>query len=97
MTDKELLDCLTDRPCAVCRFHEEKGCTEWECVFDEREQVTKTDYKSFAEWVASEIFTEDWEFNKDSFAEIACRKLSKLGIVTSEGDVWRLKESEVEE
>ncbi len=59
------------------------------------EQDPKTDYKSFCEWVASEIFTEDWELNKDSFAEIACRKLSKLGIVASEGDVWTLKKSEV--
>lgn len=41
MTDKELLDCLTDRPCEVCRFHEEKGCTKWDCVFDEREPKTE--------------------------------------------------------
>lgn len=61
-------------------------------VKDELE--TKADYKAFAEWVASEIFTEEWEYNKDAFAEIACRKLNKLGIVASEGNVWTLKESE---
>ncbi len=59
------------------------------------EQEPKTDYKSFAEWVASEIFSEDWEINKNSFEEIACRKLNKLGIVASEGDTWKLNESEV--
>lgn len=40
-----------------------------------------TEQKSFIEWVASEIFDDDWEFNNDAFAEIACRKLVKLGIV----------------
>ena len=35
-----------------------------------------------------------WEYNKDSFAEIACRKLAKLGIVRAKGDEWELVESE---
>ena len=48
----------------------------------------------FAKWVATEIFDE-WEYNKDSFAEIACRKLAKLGIVRAKGDEWELIESEV--
>jgi hypothetical protein len=51
----------------------------------------------FAEWVAEEIFDENWELNKDAFAELACRKLSKLGIVIRMGDEWELiepKESE---
>lgn len=58
------------------------------------DQEQKADYKSFCEWVANEIFSENWEYNKDSFAEIACRKLEKLGIVAGEGDEWKLKESE---
>ena len=24
---------LTDRPCSVCKFHTEHGCSKWECVF----------------------------------------------------------------
>lgn len=52
------------------------------------EQEPKTDYKSFAEWVADEIFSDEWEFNKDGFEEIACRKLSKLGLVKADGDKW---------
>ena len=44
----------------------------------------------FVQWVASEIFDECWEYNKDAFAEIACRKLEKLGIVRANGDVWEL-------
>ena len=46
----------------------------------------------FAKWVATEIFDENWEYNKDAFAEIACRKLAKLGIVRAKGDEWELVE-----
>lgn len=46
------------------------------------------DYKAFAEWVTNEIFDDMWEHNKDAFAEIACRKLKKLGLVKANGDVW---------
>lgn len=53
-----------------------------------------SDAEQFAKWVATEIFDDNWEYNKDAFAEIACRKLNKLGIVASKDDVWTLKESE---
>lgn len=46
----------------------------------------------FAEWVAEEIFDDNWEYNKDAFAELACRKLEKLGIVRAKGDEWELVE-----
>lgn len=62
------------------------------------EQEPKT--WQFAKWVATEIFDEMWEYNKDAFAEIACRKLAKLGIVRENGDKWELvepQESEDEE
>ena len=48
----------------------------------------------FAKWVATEIFDDMWEYNKDAFAEIACRKLEKLDIVRAKGDEWELVESE---
>ena len=51
-------------------------------------------YKEFAKWVAREIFDDMWEYNKDAFAEVACRKLAKLGIVRENGNVWELAESE---
>lgn len=54
--------------------------------FDEQEPKTG----QFAKWVAREIFDEDWEYNKDAFAELACRKLAKLGIVRAKGDEWKL-------
>lgn len=51
----------------------------------------------FTEWVAKEIFDEEWEYNKDSFEELACRKLEKIGIVRKSDTDWVLVESEVEE
>ena len=59
------------------------------------EQEPKT--WQFAEWVAREIFDDMWEYNKDAFAEIACRKLAKLGIVKESGDVWELVEQQESE
>ena len=38
--------------------------------------------EDFARWVAEEVIDEDmWELNHLSFAELACRKLVKLGIM----------------
>ena len=51
----------------------------------------------FAKWVATEIFDDNWEYNKDAFAEIACRKLAKLGIVRANGDEWELVEPQESE
>lgn len=61
----------------------------------EAAQILKQELKTwqFVEWVAREIFDEMWEYNKDAFAEIACRKLEKLGIVRAKGDEWELVES----
>lgn len=38
---KQILDLLTDRPCAVCRFHKENGCSKWDCVFDAERAAIK--------------------------------------------------------
>lgn len=35
MTREEQLACLNDRPCEVCKFHKENGCSRWNCVFEE--------------------------------------------------------------
>lgn len=51
----------------------------------------------FAKWVAEEIFDDYWEWNEDAFAELACRKLAKLGIVRAKGDVWELVEPQESE
>lgn len=60
-----------------------------------RKQEPKAE--QFAKWVATEIFDDLWEYNKDSFAEIACRKLAELGIVRAKGDEWELVETQESE
>jgi len=69
---------------------------KYEC--DMRDDALKRvrNLEKFAEWVATEIFDDMWEYNKDAFAEIACRKLSKVGLVKADGDKWVFvrKESE---
>lgn len=38
--------------------------------------------EDFARWVATEVIDEEmWTYNHLSFAELACRKLVKLGIM----------------
>ena len=36
MTKDELLSCLTDRPCSACKFHTDRGCCKWSCVFEDK-------------------------------------------------------------
>lgn len=52
--------------------------------------------EEFAKWVANEIFDENWEYNKDAFEELACRKLAKLGIVRAKGNEWELIECKMQ-
>ena len=84
-----------------------EGVDEWISIIEKEPTIDvaipstepKTGHwKDFAVWVAKEIFDDEWEYNKDAFAEIACRKLNKLGIVKANGDKWELfepQESEV--
>ena len=54
--------------------------------------MTREEAEQFAKWVATEIFDDNWEYNKDAFAELACRRLAKMGIVKANGDKWELIE-----
>ena len=56
------------------------------------DSVTK--YKEFCEWVAHEVLSDDFELNAGSFAEIACRKLNKLEIVSEVDNEWVIYETE---
>ena len=81
-------------------------CTT-ECVYDDETEEAKfmaikaleqePKAVQFAKWVATEIFDEMWEYNTDAFAEIACRKLAKLGIVREKSDEWELVEPQESE
>ena len=46
MTNAELLSCLTDRPCEVCKFHGDSGCSKWNCVFEQKPEDDDPDKKA---------------------------------------------------
>ncbi len=50
MTREEMLACLEDRPCNVCKYHTEKGCERWSCVFEEEPDDTENK----GEWIPIE-------------------------------------------
>lgn len=98
---------VRNRPISSADFyHEEESCSK--CATEHRQLAEwLKDYKrlkeqepkmeQFAKWVATEIFDDDWEYNKESFAELACRKLAKLGMVIRMGDEWELIEPQESE
>ena len=97
LIEKECINRDCNRDCANCDIVQdvEDLNNAYDVAIKALEQEPKTE--QFAKWVATEIFDDMWEYNKDSFAEIACRKLAKLGIVRAKGDEWELVETEVEE
>ena len=36
-------------------------------------------YREFADWLVQAVLEEDWEESADFYAEVLCRKLTKLG------------------
>ena len=64
-----------------------------ECA-NEHEQLAEwleelKELRSFAEFVTREVLDEDFEEGSGAFAEIACRKLVKLGYVILDGDTYK--------
>ena len=92
LIEKECINRDCNRDCANCDIVQnvEDLNNAYDVAIKALEQEPKTE--QFAKWVATEIFDDMWEYNKDSFAEIACRKLAKLGIVRAKGDEWELVE-----
>mgnify|MGYP003289097914 CR=1 FL=1 len=52
----------------------------------------QSEAEQFARWVATKIFSGMFEDDPVTFAELACRKLAKLGIIKADGDEWTLVE-----
>ena len=90
LIEKECINRDCNRDCANCDIVQnvEDLNNAYDVAIKALEQSPKME--QFAKWVATEIFDDMWEYNKDSFAEIACRKLAKLGIVRAKGDEWEL-------
>lgn len=57
--------------------------------------VDREQLEDFARWVAIEIINEEmWEYNHQSFTELACRKLVKLGIMQESNGEYLYKVAE---
>ena len=97
LIEKECINRDCNRDCANCDIVQdvEDLNNAYDVAIKALEQSPEMD--QFAKWVAAEIFDDMWEYNKDSFAEIACRKLAKLGIVRAKGDEWELVEPQESE
>ena len=97
ISEKQVLDAICHDKCGLSPNRCMSGITG-ECVQIKPIKAIPSSepkveqWKDFALWVAKEIFVYEWEYNKDAFAEIACRKLAKLGIVRAKGDEWELVE-----
>lgn len=97
LIEKECINRDCNRDCANCDIVQnvEDLNNAYDVAIKALEQEPKME--QFAKWVAEEIFDDMWEYNKDSFVEIACRKLAKLGIVRAKGDEWELVEPQESE
>ena len=97
LIEKECINRDCNRDCANCDIVQnvEDLNNAYDVAIKALEQSPEMD--QFAKWVAAKIFDDMWEYNKDSFAEIACRKLAKLGIVRAKGDEWELVEPQESE
>lgn len=53
-------------------------------------------YIEFCEWVADTVLYEDFEdkWTLGAFAEVACRKLHKIGFIRKDGEYWAKDEVE---
>ena len=97
LIEKECINRDCNRDCANCDIVQnvEDLNNAYDVAIKALEQSPEMD--QFAKWVAAEIFDDMWEYNKDSFAEIACRKLAKFGIIRPKGDEWELVEPQESE
>lgn len=50
--------------------------------------------EEFAEWITEWVFKDSFEEESGAFAELACRRLARLGYVVKEGENWLMREVE---
>ena len=66
MTRADLLHCITDRPCAVCRCNEDgNGCKKWNCVFDEKPENDTLDLDAWDDMI-NELIEFEEKCNKEN-------------------------------
>ena len=53
------------------------------------DDVSDLDVLDFCEWVANWVCNDEFEESADVFAELACRKLWRLGFVEKDEEDWK--------
>ena len=89
MTREEILVCLTDRPCNVCKFHTENGCERWSCVFEEEPDDTENK----GEWI-DDVKSEIDKAQEPYITNTAYDEGVRFGLMLAYQIVDRYKESE---
>ena len=69
---------------------EKHGMCLYETVIAENARP-QGEWEVFARWVAKEVLDDYFEESSGAFAEIACRKLVKLGLVEVKDNVYKMK------
>ena len=82
----------------ICLYDGKEYDVCLECA-KEHEQLAEwlkelKDLRAFAKWVRGEVLDDYFEESSGAFAEIACRKLTKLGYTEVDGGVYKKKEGE---
>ena len=62
-------------------------------ILEGRNERPQGEWVEFARWVAKEVLDNYFEESSGAFAEIACRKLVKLGLVEVKDNVYKRKEN----
>ena len=77
-----IVDDETEKACIACMLEHEQ-LVEWLTELKE--------LREFAKWVRGEVLDNYFEESSGAFAEIACRKLVKLGLVEVKDNVYKRK------
>lgn len=91
MTNKEAADFIWDVLDGVKSFNEEgdKGLEALDLAIKAlKNERPQGEWIEFAEFVAKEVCTNNFKENADCFAELACRKLEKFGLVKRTESEW---------
>ena len=96
MTNEEAIEILSGiRACynIFDEYDEPKYAALSKAIFALKAEKTEP-YIEFCEWVADTVLYEDFEdkWTLGAFAEVACRKLHKIGLVRKDGEYWTMDE-----
>ncbi len=89
---REELKAHCERQVKECeRYAQARGEKPSGKIYEEHKLTLELLDDEFARWVAEKIFSGMLEEDPELFAELACRRLWKLGIVKAKGwDKWQI-------